>query len=262
MKAMFRRNALGRTIVAQAIVVAWCTVFVLGNRVLAQQGPQLPATPDAPPAISPAENAKGGPPLPGVLASDPGVTDKRQESKPASTGNAVPPSPSIPPPPPGPFSPVIGGVPGKPRPAPPKVAPFPWVLRVEIVHGKTQLTAETSKGIHIRLMCDQLNLQAPQGMIEAKGGVKLSISGSEAMCERLMITWQDDRVTLEGKVQMKSVRDGMEIRADHLNLRLSAVHMAKESTRVEPRSVPHTAEPPQKDSQKDSLPPLPRATSH
>jgi hypothetical protein len=137
------------------------------------------------------------------------------------------------------------------------VAPFPWVLRVELVNGRTQLTAETSRGIQIRLLCDQLNLQAPQGMIEAKGAVKLFSAGNDATCDRLTITWQDDRITLEGKVHMKSVNGGMEISADSLNLRLSAVHMAKESTRSEPRSVPHTAEPPRKDPQ-----PLPRATSY
>jgi hypothetical protein len=100
----------------------------------------------------------------------------------------------------------------------------PWVLRVEIVKGRTQLTAETSKDVQFRLTCERLNLQAPKGSIEAQGAVKLSSPGIDGTCDRLTITWQNDQVVLEGKAQMKCHRNGqdLELQSERLSLRLSA----------------------------------------
>jgi hypothetical protein len=242
MSTRSRREALPQTIVVPALVVAWCAIAV--RAVLAQQGTPLPAPLPPPPAISPVEGVKAGPvpPLPAVPASDPGAADKLPQANSSLPGGIAPSSPPIP---------SVGsatGVSVAPKPAPPKVAPFPWVLRIEVVSGRTQLTAETSKGIQIRLICDQLNLQAPEGLIEAKGGVRISSAGSEATCDRLTITWQDDRITLEGKVQMKSGRDGMEISGDRVSLRLTAAQVARSSTKAESRAMPHKAETRQKDS--------------
>ena len=59
---------------------------------------------------------------------------------------------------------------------------------------------------------------------EALGAVKITSSGLEGTCDRLAIAWQEDRVVLDGKAQLKCQREGqdIELRAEQLSLRLSA----------------------------------------
>jgi hypothetical protein len=106
----------------------------------------------------------------------------------------------------------------------PKVeAPCPWTLRVEIVKGRTLLTAQSGQEVQFRVSCDTLDLQAPRGNIKAAGNVQVESDGLKGQCEQLSIAWQADQVVLEGNAVVKCQRDGqdMDLKAAKLSLRLS-----------------------------------------
>jgi len=99
----------------------------------------------------------------------------------------------------------------------------PWVLRVEIVKGRTLMTAQSGKDVQFRVSCDKLELQAPRGSILAAGNVSVSSEGLQGSCDQLTIAWQKDQVVLEGRAELKCHRDGQEVdlKAAKLSLRLS-----------------------------------------
>jgi hypothetical protein len=110
-----------------------------------------------------------------------------------------------------------------PEPDAKPVITSPWTLQVEVVDGKTILTAFTSKDAKFRVSCDKLDLQAPRGHMKAVGAVSISSSGLQAACDSLTINLQEDLMLLEGKAQMKCLRDKreLEMKADRFSLRLS-----------------------------------------
>jgi hypothetical protein len=188
--------------------------------------PALPAPP-APSAPAPGGNF----PLPAAPAPPP--EPPAPSVVPAFPADRSPQAPGAVSPPTSPANPVPNPTPPAPAPVEKAAVPVrcPWILRVEIVEGRTQLTAETSKDIQFRLSCERLNLQAPDGTIEAHGAVKLSSPGIEGTCELLTITWQDDHVVLKGQAQMKCRRDGqdLELKSDQLSLRLSGARIVNSS---------------------------------
>jgi hypothetical protein len=115
-----------------------------------------------------------------------------------------------------------------------------------IVEGRTQQEARSGKEVEFRVSCQQLELQAPRGSIQAQGDVKISGSGLDGSCERLTINWWCDQVLLEGHAQLKCLRDGqdVELKAEKLSLKLSASSTIK--------SIGESAEPPQAPTAKDS----------
>jgi hypothetical protein len=115
----------------------------------------------------------------------------------------------------------------------------PWILKVETVQGRTLLTAAAGKNVQYRLSCEYLNVQAPNGSIEAQGTVKLSGVGMEVICDRLTISWQNDQVILEGHAQMtyRSAGQDLELAADRLSVRLTGA-------RTDHEMQPETREPP------------------
>jgi hypothetical protein len=183
-------------------------------------------------------------PAPSVSeAATPPVGDK---SKPASG-----PAPVEPTPPAAPESKPTAAAAADSGPVPPPAAtapvktvvapkPCPWTLRVALVDGKTHLTAQTGKEVRFRVVCDQLNLQAPCGNIEAQGTVKLASSGLEGSCDRLTISWQEDQVVLEGSAKLKCYREGqnVELKAARLSLRLTR-HSACEEVSKATHHVKH-----------------------
>ena len=116
------------------------------------------------PALMPTGGQKPESPPP-AKAED---KNSRMRKPPSLPGGAAPlPGQEIPPPPPVP----------NPQPekqgqlkAPAADVPCPWVLRVEIVKGRTLLAASTGKEIQFRVSCDRLDLAAPNGRIQAMGG--------------------------------------------------------------------------------------------
>jgi hypothetical protein len=146
------------------------------------------------------------------------------------------PNPLTPPAPISPTSPAPAPVPGVGVPSvtpavpptttpPPEAAepPCPWTLRVEMVKGRTLLTAQTGKEVVFRVSCDKLDLQSPKGSIQASGNVKVESDGLKGSCDQLMIAWQADQVVLQGNAELKCQREGQEVdlQAAKLTLRLS-----------------------------------------
>jgi hypothetical protein len=114
--------------------------------------------------------------------------------------------------------------------------PCPWKLRLEIIKGRTHLTARTDKGAEFLIRCDELNMKRPLGNIEATGKVEIITRGHEGKCDKLAISWQEDRVELQGNASWKSRHQGemLELNASQLSLRLSAVQAAEEAEASEP----------------------------
>jgi hypothetical protein len=195
--------------------------------------PPIPPVPtgSAPPFAPPAPpNAQPAPPAPPSLPSAP---------LPDIAGSA-------PPPPVTPTPPVAVPQPATPPAAAAPVPPCPWTLRMAIVEGRTQLEARNGKEVQFSVSCQQLELQAPRGSIQAQGDVKISGSGLDGCCERLTINWWCDHVLLEGHAQLKCLREGqdVELKADKLSLKLSASSTVK--------GVGETAEPPTAEPVKDT----------
>src|SRR5262249_43657087 len=172
------------------------------------------------------------PPVPPISPESKNLENKAPEK--AAEKKDTPPAVDVPPPPPAEGAtkfPIDGRIdphaainfdPKTAEKLPP-VENCPWTLRLEIVKGKTKLTASIGKKVQFRVLCDKLNLQAPRGSIEALGAVKITSSGLEGTCDRLAIAWQEDRVVLDGKAQLKCQREGndLELKADQLSLRLT-----------------------------------------
>ena len=56
--------------------------------------------------------------------------------------------------------------PPAPKPAP---AACPWKFQIVVVEGRTQLTARTGEVVQLQVTCDNLDMQAPRGAIQASG---------------------------------------------------------------------------------------------
>jgi hypothetical protein len=109
---------------------------------------------------------------------------------------------------------------------PPPVKPIPttcpWRFQIEVVSGRTQLTARTGDVVQLQVACDNLDMQAPRGAIQASGAIKLTSPGLEGTGERLTINLPEDKVILDGKAQLRARREAqeLELQADRLSLRI------------------------------------------
>jgi hypothetical protein len=107
---------------------------------------------------------------------------------------------------------------------PTAIPPCPWNLSMEIVEGRTVLTARSGTDVQFKMSCDKLDLQAPRGRMDASGKVKITSDQLEGSCDKLTISWHEDVIVLE-KVQLKCKLQGYaaEMQAEQLRLRLSRV---------------------------------------
>jgi hypothetical protein len=214
----------------------------------AAAAPPPPQTPEPPMQGSPPANRMPTPPPPAAPPAQSGAA-----------GSGLPPTPDTPPPPAAPPLPPPNMQPTVVSPARPEAAPTvptppparpaaqpvpppancPWVLRIENHEGKTHVEAVIGKEVQFQIVCDQLDLQAPRGSIQAKGDVRITGSGLDGKCQGLKINWQDDHLYLEGEARLKCLRDGQDVdlSADWLNLKLSASSTLK-ATGVSQQIVP------------------------
>jgi hypothetical protein len=97
------------------------------------------------------------------------------------------------------------------------------------VDGRVQLEARRGDEVLFRIHCARLDLQAPHGHLQAQGTVQISGAGLEATCERLIISWQDDKVLLEGHVRLKCHKGGpaIELAGQQLSVKLNTVAPVK-----------------------------------
>jgi len=197
--------------------------------------PLAPQTPFPVPSVSPPPVADSAPPSP------PPPSDPLVPVAPPARLNAPEPSPAP-------------GVPARapiPPPAPtqppqlPPVGPCPWTLKMTIVDGLTVVEARIGKEIQFRISCARLDLQSPRGSILAQGDVKISGSGLDGQCERLLINWSDDRLVVEGNAYMKCLRDGhdVELNAERMSLRLSESSTIKGVGKVKLPQAEEMSEP-------------------
>lgn len=142
---------------------------------------------------------------------------------------APPTSPALRVPPPVPSSP--------PSTPPSTAAPVacPWTLHLEIVEGRTQIEARSGNEVHFQVSCARLDLQAPHGCLQAQGTVKVSGAGLEGTCDRLTISWDHNKVLLEGNVHLSCHKEGQEVElaADRLSVRLNTLLATETSEAVE-----------------------------
>lgn len=162
------------------------------------------------------------PPVTKTLLAPPPPVEKRDAGE-----TAVPPeSPALPPTPPTVSNSEPDPEPIKKiavKPAAPPPGPCSWKLRMEIVNGRTHLTARTEKGVEFLIRCDRLQLQRPFGNIEASGNVDITGKDFEGQCEHLTINWTQDQLQLHGGAHVHSCAGGqvMDTHGDQLRLRLS-----------------------------------------
>jgi hypothetical protein len=153
--------------------------------------------------------------------------------------------------------------------APPKSANSPWSLQMEIVGGRTVLTAHLHKTQEFRITCQRVEMKTPDGSVLAVGQVTFAGPGISGACDKLTLPLSDDRMLLEGKaevqIEQRSTTDargefyrGMptptaELKGEQLTLRLTAP----------PASPPASAVPLQPTSSGPSIIPggVPGATS-
>ena len=149
---------------------------------------------------------------------------------------AVPPVPNLDPPlPPTPTPPPINLDIPRPAPVPApvqQVVNCPWNIQLQVIKGRTILTAKAGKEASFRIECDQVDLQAPKGCLRASGKVKISGPGLEGTSNIMTLNLQEDRLMLEGNVKVKSRRDNqdLELTGERLNLRL--INKSAEATKV------------------------------
>ena len=82
-----------------------------------------------------------------------------------------------------------------------KPGPSPWKLKLEIIGGRTHLSARIEGGEEMLIECGKLNLARPNGNIEATGKVQFKSAKFSGSCDQLTINWQEERMMMNGNVR-------------------------------------------------------------
>ena len=190
--------------------------------------PPLPTgqAPPPPPVPAPSPSVSAPPPPP-----SPAVSPAKFEPKPEGPKPDLPASPLVPVPdentkPNNIFRALPGSAETAPAPVPTN---SPWTVQLKVVQGRTELEAHNGDTVHLRISCQRIQVQAPNGNIQAQGDVKLSGSDLNGSCDVLTIIWQKEDVLMEGKVHLKCPKDTQEIdlTADRLSVKLTNAKTAK-----------------------------------
>src|SRR5205807_9357925 len=94
---------------------------------------------------------------------------------------------------------------GAAKAAPKKLANI-WTMHVEQVDGRNIVRATIGKKHEIRVECDVMDYQTQKGIFSAQGKVELSGVSVLCRCDRLTINLHDDRLFLEGKVEVRTFK--------------------------------------------------------
>ncbi len=82
------------------------------------------------------------------------------------------------------------------------------------------------KETEFRVLCQHLKMESPAGTIQAEGNIHLSVVGIQINCDRLMLSWKDDWVRMEGNVNLiasNANNQGVEMKGKELLLRLTTL---------------------------------------
>jgi hypothetical protein len=79
----------------------------------------------------------------------------------------------------------------------------PWSFQMEITQGRTLLRARLHKSAEFKVLCDRVEMKAPDGSMQAVGKVTLSGPGVTATCQRLTLPLTGAQMLLEGQAEVK-----------------------------------------------------------
>lgn len=160
----------------------------------------------------------------------------------AQAGGVAPPVPptgfGTPPPAAAPLPPAAAPAPGAPQPL--KLDKSPWSLHMEIVGGQTLLRASLHKKIEFRILCDRVEMKAPEGGVQALGRVSVSGGGVTASCQKLTLTLTGETLLLEGQAAATiaapsgGAAPAWELKGEALSLRLANLPRAAEAPAAAP----------------------------
>jgi hypothetical protein len=103
-----------------------------------------------------------------------------------------------------------------------KAVPCPWNLSIEMIDGRTHLTAQNGKEAKFAIVCDKLDVRTPEGRIDAAGKVEITSDSLEGTCDHMVISWQEDAVVLDkAQLKCKLQGQGAELYSEQLRLRLN-----------------------------------------
>ncbi|HZZ82653.1 MAG TPA: hypothetical protein VFE62_29415 [Gemmataceae bacterium] len=129
--------------------------------------------------------------------------------------------------------PVVDPTPIKPAIAtePIKLKGSAWSLYVEVVDGRTVVTATVNKKHEFKIVCQSLDLQTVAGCMKARGKVTITGDCLNGSCDQLILPLHDDRLVLEGMADVRiqkvsgnvseSRPSAFELKGDKLDLRIS-----------------------------------------
>jgi hypothetical protein len=187
--------------------------------------PSFPAPPPMPTPPAPVDPPAAVPPPPPPMPTKvemPAITLAPTPEPPMPKPEPAP--TLVPPPPPAiPVTPASITI----APSAPVVAPalstFPWKLHLEMVAGLTHFELRHNDAVQMRVQCERLDLQSPQGGLQASGRVAVSGPCLEASCDRLLISWQSGQIALEGHVRVICQNNGVrtELGTESICFRLS-----------------------------------------
>jgi hypothetical protein len=197
------------------------------------QAPMPPAVPDKPQTVEPKEDK----PLPHQPPPNPirriGSGDLPPLSKPKTD------DPSPLPPLQDTNHSLLGGKPPM-QPIVDQVAKLkncPWSLQVDMVDGRTVVTATVNKKHEFKIVCESLDMQTGKGTLKASGKVQISSDSMNGACEHLEIPLMEDRLVLEGGAEVRIANDAanisnvkqaaFELKSQTLNMRISELQSGK-----------------------------------
>jgi hypothetical protein len=96
---------------------------------------------------------------------------------------------------------------------------------VAVVDGRTRLEARIGAEVQFTVSCDHLEMKTPAGSVQAAGDVRVRGTNVEGTCKKLSLSWNDERVQLQGAVKLKCKQDGQDVdlTGEQLSIKLAVV---------------------------------------
>jgi hypothetical protein len=119
-------------------------------------------------------------------------------------------------------------------------ATSPWTFHVTVVQGVTHLEARTGDDVHFTISCLNLNMQTPNGNLQASGSVQFTGPNVEGACDKLVLAWADEHVSLEGNVSLRCLQNGQDVdlRGEKLSIKLAAIETLPPPAKASKREMP------------------------
>jgi hypothetical protein len=122
-----------------------------------------------------------------------------------------------------------------------KASICPWVFTVEVVEGRTRLTAQDGPTVQFTIDCDTLDMRTGGGLVQAAGNVEVKATNLDGVCDRLTINWQDDAITLVN-ARLKCNMDGRDADLQSPQLRLQmSINQVNRQLKPKVEAGPETA---------------------